>query len=97
VDANGTETVQFREAEPEIDMTDNWRHQPPPLSVSPKARRDVGMIVFAAVMIFLLLALVAFFVWAWRQVDARYVEFMTGCEQDHKHYKCMLLAGQPAR
>jgi hypothetical protein len=68
-----------------------WRRQPPPFSVSPKATRDVGMIVFAAVMIFLLLALVAFLVWAWRHGDARYAEFMSGCEQDHKHYECMLL------
>ena len=72
-------------------MTQQWRHQPPPFSLSPKAPRDVGMIVFAVVMIVFLLALVASLVWAWRHADAQYAEFMTGCEQDHKHYECMLL------
>jgi hypothetical protein len=72
-------------------MTNEWRHQPPPLPILPKARRDVGMIVSVGVMIFCLLAFVALLAWAWRQADARYAEFMTGCEQDHKHYECMLL------
>jgi hypothetical protein len=49
------------------------------------------MIVFAGIMIFCLLGLVAVVAWAWRQADARYAEFMTGGEQDHKHYECMLL------
>jgi hypothetical protein len=72
-------------------MTHQWRHQPPPVSVSLKAQRDVWMIVFSVIMTCFLLAVVALVIWAWRQADANYAEFMSGCERDHKHYECMLL------
>jgi DUF1365 family protein len=52
----------------------------------PRALIIVGLVTLSVV-----LGLVWLCVAAWRQSEAVYAEFMSGCEQDHKHYGCMLL------
>jgi hypothetical protein len=68
------------------------RHDLPGTSIHPKKPpRDRALIITLSVMILLAIGFVLLCVWAWQRGEATYAEFMNGCEQDHKHYECMLL------
>jgi hypothetical protein len=58
---------------------------------SAKAPRDRTMIMVSSLIVITLLALIALCVVGVRHANAIYHEFMAGCEQDRKHYECMLL------
>jgi hypothetical protein len=53
--------------------------------------RDRTHMIMALFVITLVIIVVAIGVVAWRHGETVYAEFMSGCEQDHKHYECMLL------
>lgn len=53
--------------------------------------RDHFPMTFGSLMVVVLLLGVALVAWAVQRNRAIYAEFMSGCEQDHKHYECMLL------
>ena len=60
----------------------------PKLSVPRRNWLTIGLI---AVLVALTVLFVAVVVAAVRTRDREYAEFLQGCEQDHKHYECMLM------
>ena len=67
----------------------NWNSGLNVAALAKQSRRTTALVFICILAV--VLAFAGLVVWAWAQRDAVYAEFMSGCEQDHKHYECMLL------
>jgi hypothetical protein len=72
--------VNYQPREPN---SDSWQ--------SVRSQRNYSPIVFVSFIVLMVLGLVWLVVAVKERNDLLYAEFMSGCEQDHKHYECMLL------